>query len=62
MKKIRINSNGNSLELAYRDEGAGLPVIFLHAFPLSQRMWDEQVTALSRTNRVITFDWRGFRG
>ncbi len=48
MKKIRINSNGRSLELAYRDEGAGLPVIFLHAFPLSQQMWDEQILASLR--------------
>ena len=60
MKKLRINSNGPSPELACRDEGAGLPIIFLHAFPLSQRMWDEQITAFSLANRVITFDWRGF--
>ncbi|HWQ33779.1 MAG TPA: alpha/beta fold hydrolase [Blastocatellia bacterium] len=60
MKKIRINSIDSPLELACRDEGAGQPVIFLHAFPLSQQMWNEQAAALSQTNRVITFDWRGF--
>jgi 3-oxoadipate enol-lactonase len=46
--------------IAYRDEGAGRPIVFLHAFPLNQTMWDEQVAAFASTYRVITFDWRGF--
>lgn len=54
----KITAGG--VQLAYRDVGAGEPIIFLHAFPLNQTMWDEQVTALSRNYRVITFDWRGF--
>jgi 3-oxoadipate enol-lactonase len=49
-------SNG----IAYRDEGAGRPIVFLHAFPLNQTMWDEQVAAFASTYRVITLDWRGF--
>lgn len=60
MKKISINSGTESIELAYRDEGEGTTVIFLHAFPLSQRMWDSQIKALSASHRVLTFDWRGF--
>lgn len=56
MKKVKINN----AEIAYRDEGAGKPVVFLHAFPLNQTMWDEQVMALSPYYRVITLDWRGF--
>jgi 3-oxoadipate enol-lactonase len=58
MKKIKVND----VELAYRDEGAGNAVVLLHAFALSQRMWDEQVAALAPRVRVITFDWRGFGG
>jgi 3-oxoadipate enol-lactonase len=50
----------NGVQLAYRDAGAGQPIVFLHAFPLNQTMWDEQVATLSRNYRVITFDWRGF--
>jgi pimeloyl-ACP methyl ester carboxylesterase len=50
----------NRVSISYRDEGEGKPLIFLHAFPLSQRMWDDQVAAFSGTRRVITFDWRGF--
>ena len=33
-------------EIAYDDVGSGLPVVFLHAFPLNRTMWDPQVTAL----------------
>jgi 3-oxoadipate enol-lactonase len=56
MKRIKVND----VELAYRDEGAGAPLIFLHAFPLNQGMWDEQVAAFAAQYRVVTFDWRGF--
>ena len=40
---MKIDVDGLSIE--YRDEGAGLPVILIHAFPLNQSMWDEQVVA-----------------
>jgi pimeloyl-ACP methyl ester carboxylesterase len=50
----------NGIKLDCRDEGEGLPVIFLHAFPLNQTMWDDQVTALRSACRAITLDLRGF--
>lgn len=50
----------NGINIEYRDEGAGLPVIFLHAFPLNQTMWDDQVAALRNQCRVVTLDLRGF--
>lgn len=56
MKKIKVND----VELAYRDEGSGEPIVFLHAFPLNQGMWDEQVAAIAPNHRIITLDWRGF--
>ncbi len=56
MKIIKINN----AELVYRDEGSGTPIIFLHAFPLNQTMWDDQVEFLASKFRVMTFDWRGF--
>src|ERR1044071_2094639 len=49
----------NQLNFSYRDQGSGEAVIFLHAFPLNQTMWDEQVAALSHTCRTITLDLRG---
>ena len=50
------------VELAYREVGAGLPVVLLHAFPLSSAMWLAQREALSSAYRVITPDLRGFGG
>ena len=56
MKKIKVND----VELAFRDEGAGKPIVFLHAFPLNQTMWDKQVAEFAPSYRIITLDWRGF--
>jgi 3-oxoadipate enol-lactonase len=50
----------NGINLAYTDEGQGPSVVFLHAFPQNRSMWDQQVTALSKTHRVIAPDFRGF--
>ena len=50
----------NDVSISYRDEGRGKPLVFLHAFPLSQRMWDDQLAAFVGSFRVITLDWRGF--
>src|SRR5262245_36805437 len=42
----------NGVELCYRDLGSGTPIIFLHAFPLSQTMWDAQVDRIAANHRV----------
>jgi 3-oxoadipate enol-lactonase len=55
---VLIRTNGIGID--YRDEGAGIPVIFIHAFPLNQTMWDDQLVALQTHCRVITLDLRGF--
>jgi 3-oxoadipate enol-lactonase len=49
----------NDITLAYTDEGSGLPIVFLHAFPLNRTMWIAQERALSSWHRVITVDLRG---
>lgn len=49
----------SGITLAYSDTGSGLPIVFLHAFPLNRTMWAEQETALSLQFRVITIDLRG---
>lgn len=49
----------NGITLAYSDTGTGLPIVFLHAFPLNRTMWAEQEAALSSHHRVITIDLRG---
>lgn len=47
------------IRLAYDDQGTGLPLVFLHAFPLNRSMWAPQTTALSRQFRTIAMDLRG---
>ena len=50
----------NDSEIAYDDVGSGLPVVFLHGFPLNRTMWDPQVSALVGECRCIPIDLRGF--
>ncbi len=63
MAYLKTNSkeNGNSIKLYYEDYGKGKPVILIHAWPLSHRMWDKQVSRLVEAGyRVIAYDRRGF--
>jgi len=48
----------NGIRLGYSDRGAGLPLVFLHAFPFNRTMWADQ-EALSSRFRIITVDLRG---
>lgn len=41
-------------------EGNQFSIIFVHAFPLCNRMWDKQVEALQDKYRVVVYDLRGF--
>ena len=49
-------------EIEYDVRGEGPAVVFLHAFPLGQFMWDRVVAALEPSHRVLRFDARGFGG
>ena len=52
----------NNTYLAYDDHGIGLPVLFLHAFPLNRQMWQGELMALlaDERYRLVALDWRGF--
>lgn len=50
----------NGIRLAYTDQGRGMPIVLLHAFPQNRTMWEPQIAALSKTHRVIALDFRGF--
>ncbi|OIJ98423.1 alpha/beta fold hydrolase [Streptomyces colonosanans] len=45
--------------LAYRDEGAGPPLVLVHGGFLDHRMWDDQIPVFAQTHRVIAVDARG---
>lgn len=47
-------------EITFDDIGSGLPVVFLHAFPLNRTMWEPQISALVAESRCISIDVRGF--
>ncbi|WP_344976028.1 alpha/beta fold hydrolase [Streptosporangium fragile] len=50
------------MQLYTRSAGEGLPVVLLHAFPLSSAMWLAQREGLAAVCKVITPDLRGFGG
>jgi 3-oxoadipate enol-lactonase len=50
----------NGARIYYEVEGAGDPVVLIHAGVANLRMWDDQVAALRDAYRVIRYDTRGF--
>jgi 3-oxoadipate enol-lactonase len=56
VRSIRVNG----VRIAYEDSaGDGVPVVFIHAFPLNSRMWLSQVRALA-PRRTVVLDLMGF--
>ena len=52
---------GDGVTLAVLDEGEGRPVLLLHGFPDSHRLWRHQMRALTAAGmRAIAPDLRGF--
>lgn len=49
------------MKIAFEEFGEGFPVVLLHAFPLSRKMWSPQIEAVTKENfRLILPDLRGF--
>lgn len=52
---------GENVYIHYEDNGEGQPVILIHGWPLSHRMWENQVQAIVEAGyRCISYDRRGF--
>ncbi len=49
----------NGTHLYYEDYGEGQPVVFLHGWGTSGRVWGAQLPDLIQDHRVLTVDWRG---
>jgi len=47
------------INLAFEDRGTGLPLLFIHGYPLSRRIWDPQLEGLADVARLIALDLRG---
>ncbi len=57
---MHLRADVNGIRIAYSDEGKGVPLLFVHGFPLSRGAWERQLPALSPSYRVLAPDLRGF--
>jgi pimeloyl-ACP methyl ester carboxylesterase len=48
------------LNVVESGEGNQQAIVFIHAFPLCNRMWDKQVEAFKQNYRIIAYDLRTF--
>ena len=54
-------TGAHATDIYYQDLGKGQPVVLIHGWPLSHRMWEAQVNALTAAGyRCIAYDRRGF--
>lgn len=59
--KTHSANNLDSINIFYQEYGTGIPVIFIHGWPLNHEMWEYQLLELSKHNmRCIAYDRRGF--
>lgn len=49
----------NGVKLAYRVEGAGVPVVFVHGEGYSHELWTQQIEAFSKEHLFVSYDRRG---
>jgi 3-oxoadipate enol-lactonase len=61
IRLLTILGETNIMKLHFQEFGSGRPIFLLHAFPLSNWMWDEQITPLINKDwRIILPDFPGF--
>ena len=46
----------------FSDEGRGLPIVLIHAFPQDRTLWRPQIEAFSSKYRIVAPTLRGFAG
>jgi pimeloyl-ACP methyl ester carboxylesterase len=57
--KTRTEVNGVTLAVTEFGNPSSLPVVFLHGFPFSHRMWKGQLEEVGKEMRTIAYDLRG---
>jgi pimeloyl-ACP methyl ester carboxylesterase len=65
LKKAYANEHSKFIEIYgmqvhYRDEGKGFPIVLVHGTASSLHTWDDWTTALSKSHRVIRMDLPAF--
>lgn len=54
---MKVNIQG--FEMAYDEAGRGVPLVLVHGFPLSRKLWQAQMGGLADTAHVLAVDLRG---
>lgn len=52
-------TTSDGVKIHYVDEGQGRPMVFVHGWAMSSRVWFFQAEELASSHRVITLDLRG---
>ena len=61
MSYFKSTTSTEEVNIFYEDFGKGQPVILIHGWPLSHRMWEYQIEEIVNAGyRCITYDRRGF--
>ena len=50
----------DGMQVHYRDEGQGMPIVLVHGTAASLHTWDDWTSELTKTNRVIRMDLPAF--
>jgi len=57
---MKIKVNGVELDYNFYEMESSAVVVFVHAFPFNQKMWNPQVEFLKGKCSILTYDCRGF--
>jgi pimeloyl-ACP methyl ester carboxylesterase len=55
-----VTVDDHEIEVAYRDEGSGNPVVFLHGIPTNSYLFRDQFDAVASEHRAISPDMIGY--
>lgn len=55
-----VTVDGHELDVAYYDEGAGDPVVFLHGIPTNSYLWRDVIPPIAAERRVVVPDMIGY--
>jgi pimeloyl-ACP methyl ester carboxylesterase len=57
--EVMMYVNVQGLGMAYSDAGKGVPLLFVHGYPLNRKLWGPQLEDLSTAARTLAPDLRG---
>jgi pimeloyl-ACP methyl ester carboxylesterase len=59
-ERAQVTVDDHEIEMAYRDEGSGDPVVFLHGIPTNSYLFREQFDVVAAQRRAIAPDMIGY--